>query len=342
MPIFANLLLREILESLISEIGWQNRKFIPYKLLPKRNIVRAANDIKKIDKTELKDFVIDEFLKYTQSDTSKYRLSCSIKTAPLLKVPNAVILVTFYDSPFDSFNGITIYGQARILKKSKNGGVVSLPVIYLTPDRSKDILMHEKIHICQYLQDSAFPLTTNQRDLFLSMNLKDAMQYLLNNADRDAAIDFIGNANCYRLWIEMEANYHTRKITNYLEWLKMVYLSSNPIVTLEQMRSIMELDSKEMSKVQEKFITFCNTIENEVKWVSNFVRTVNDRSLYDWILEAHDEVETDMMLGPINEWEGDRFEIDEYENLTDEEFMKEAKKGLKNSERLRQDAINSK
>ncbi len=274
----------------------ENRKFIPYKLLPKRNIIKAAKEIKKINKTNLEDFVIDEFRNYFRNEVQNEPLSFSIKTATLRGISNAVILVHFNKYPLGIYNGFEIDGQARILKKSQNGDVLHLPVIYLTPDKRSTpherstTLKHEKIHICQYLQDHAFPLTPDQRDLFLSKTLEDAKEYLLSNADRDAAIDFIINSICYKTWMEVEANYHTEKSMDDFELIKQIYRSSNPILTLHLMIENMNWKVTEMDKAAKTFKAFCNTMQSEIKWVNNLVHSNTSDSLHDLIIKTHHEI----------------------------------------------------
>jgi hypothetical protein len=303
------------------------KRFTPYNLIPNETIKKIANNLKRIDKNKLKEIVIQAFIEYFGDDTSKELLSCSIKTIPLLKIPNAVVMVTFEDNPFPGDGTHTIAGFSRILTKSQIGDLAPIPVIYLSPFQDEDILEHEKIHICQYLQDEAYPMTPDQKELFLSKNLYEGVRYLLKNIGREAAEDFFINATCYITWIEMEANYYTRSYSNPYEWMEKVYRSSQTIVRFESMYEILEWGNLDMDKDRERFPRFCGTMEKEVDWVGELVSSTS-LSLYDLILEVHDEYETNLMYGPISEYEENDYDEDndKINKLSDEEFLDWPKK----------------
>ncbi len=279
----------------------KNRKFIPYKLTPTHTIKIVAKALTEIKKQALEEYVIQGVKEYFGDNIQERFLSCSIKKAPLLKVPNAVVLVSFSNNPLINPDSLNIIGLARILVKSQNGDLAPIPVIYLWPNRSRDTLKHEKIHICQYLQDRAYPMTPGQKELFLSRSLEEGVDYLLGKTGKDAATDFIINAACYKTWIEMEANYYTRKPITPEVWMMKVYNSSLPIVTFNICSQIIGWDNKDMDRVREKFDSFCSSMEKEVKWVSDLVRSSSASSLHELIFHTHEEYEIEMMFGPISE-----------------------------------------
>jgi hypothetical protein len=303
------------------------KRFTPYNLIPNETIKKIANNLKRIDKNKLKEIVIQAFIEYFGDDTSKELLSCSIKTIPLLKIPNAVVLVTFDGNPFTEDSISTIAGLARILTKSQIADFAPIPVIYLSPFQDEDILEHEKIHICQYLQDEAYPMTPDQKELLLTKNLIECISYLLKNVGRGAATDFIINAACYKTWIEMEANYYTRSYSDPYNWMEKVYVSSQPIVTFDSMYEHLEWGKIDMDKAKERFPRFCGIMEKEVDWVGELVSSTS-LSLYDLILEVHDEYETNLMYGPISEYEENDYDEDndKINKLSDEEFLDWPKK----------------
>jgi hypothetical protein len=313
------------------------KRFTPYNLIPNETIKKIANILKRIDKNKLKEVVIQAFIEYFGDDTSKELLSCSIKTIPLLKIPNAVVLVTFDGNPFTEDSITSIAGLARILIKSQIADFAPIPVIYLTPSQAEDTLEHEKIHICQYLQNRAYPMTPDQKELFLTKNLDEGVSYLLKNIGREAAEDFFINATCYITWIEMEANYYTRSYSNSYEWMKKVYRSSQPIARLELIGVVLEGRKADRDKVLERFARFCNTIEKEVDWAGDLVSSTS--SLYDLIRDVHiehSEFEMNRDFGPISEYDKNEYDEDndKINKLSDEEFLDLAKKRLKRGEEI--------
>lgn len=71
------------------------------------------------------------------------------------------------------------------------------------PNYGENTLKHETIHICQYLQDSSFPLTTKQKEIFLSNDLITSANYIFKTAGEEAMTDFVINAVCYKMWVDL-------------------------------------------------------------------------------------------------------------------------------------------
>jgi len=150
-----------------------------------------------------------------------------------------------------------------------------------------------------------YPLTKEQRELFLSHNIDVGIDLLLDTSDKNSAIDYIINVYCAALWIELEANYFTLKDDiDIFNLIKKVYLSSKPILSFDALlgKETLSMKNEDMITIRDRFSSFCNKIENEVPWIKNHILKGSAvDSLHSLILEVHDEVETDLMFGPIDE-----------------------------------------
>jgi len=287
--------------------------FIPYKTVSKKLLKKIANGLKRIDEYELNKFVIDEFKDYFGEDVSEEHNHYSIDFAPILKVSGSSVIVTFDEYPL--LISEKIGGIARLYTNSDIGADFPIPVIYLMPNRYNDTLKHEKIHICQYLLDRAYPLSLEQKEIFLAKNLLDGFKYFLEKNGRSASVDFIINATCCKTWIEMEANFHTRKPKNLSTWMMKVYKSCRPIVTFESIIYFTEWSNEDMREAVARFDQFCTSMQNEVKWVSQIVKSSSYNSLHDFIFETHEAYEMDLMFGDIDEDDEDDEDDEFYEFL---------------------------
>ena len=274
------------------------RRFIPYNQLPTKTLENISEGLATMSKSKLKKLVLEGFSDYFGANALEELPQCSVEATSLLDVPQASVLVTFETHPFRGQEYKPVAGLTRLLGKTQNPDLPLIPVIYLMPRHAEDTLEHENIHACQYLHDVSFPLTSDQKNLFLSMNLEHAARYLQETQGRDAVTDFIINATCYKTWIEMEANYITRKPKNIQAWMMKVYLSSVPIVTFNSVQIVMEWTNDDMETATVGFTGFCNIMENEVKWVADLVRKSGAGSLHKLILETHKEYDMNLF-----EWE---------------------------------------
>ena len=111
-------------------------------------------------------------------------------------------------------------------------------------------------------------------------------------------IDFVINAVCYKTWIEIEANFHTRGSLNVWKWMYQAYRSSCPITTFNGISHSIPWKNEYMKKSEIGFTNFCNLMEQEVKWIQDAVKDFN-MPLYDLIMDIHEEYEGNMMFGDI-------------------------------------------
>ena len=270
--------------------------FIPYHTLSRNLIENLAKDLLEIEKGDLEKIVAEKFFTYFREIISPYPPSYSMEIISLLDVPGAMVLIFFDKHPFRPQDR-AISGFSRLVRQRDSGQII--PCIYLMPNHADDTIEHERIHICQYLLDSAYPMTSEQREfyLFFPESMIDCFLYLRENFGNSIASDFIINAACYVLWIEMEANYATIKPDKPWPWMEKVYKSASPLMKFQFLYENYGWDADEIPKFKE----FCDILENEVDWVKEIVTRISSNSLYDAIWELHDEFETELMFGPIEE-----------------------------------------
>ena len=112
----------------------------------------------------------------------------------------------------------------------------------------------------------------------------------------------------------MEAYYHSEKGENSNELIKSVCYSADPIKTLENGGGRLNWDKKNMEKAALRFSGFCERMEKEVSWVKDLVIDGKYDCLHDFIFEMQDELETDRICGPIEDF------MEEYKEDCEEEF----------------------
>jgi hypothetical protein len=179
-------------------------------------------------------------------------------------------------------------------------------------------------------------MSIEEKHLFLSVPLDSGFRWLLKESDRNAALNFITNAVCYKTWTEMEANYYTRKPDNFDEWMFKVNLSAHPIKALDMTLLVSASDANERNQAEERFRSFCEIMEKEVAWVNEMVQE-SSQSLYDLISAAYfkyDDMETEMMFGPIEDDEPQAEDVSRLLSLTPKQLISESNKSIKKAKRL--------
>jgi len=263
--------------------------FIAYDRISIRSIRRMAANLARFEGEHLKQSALAAFHRYHEIDPDKTPSNASIEKASLLQVPDAVALVRFAQDPL-AVRGRppSFAGQAQLIKARSRRKDMLIPVIYLSPRRHANTLQHEKIHICQLMQPAAYPLTDSQKRLYVAKPLDRGMHYLLQTAGREAAVDFITNAVCYKTWIEMEAHHETRRGPAPLDWMIGVYRSAVPLISLRFARRLVKWTDLELGQAVEKFYAFCDLMQREVAWVAEVVDRSTVPTLRELIYEAHE------------------------------------------------------
>ena len=307
-------------------------KFIPYDQVPPATIKTISDGLLKFPKNHLKQILIKYFSEDMKEIIIKELPKSSMEIISLLQYPDCLVVVTFKRYPFkrDIGEKYGFAGLARIIKTP-----ILIPVIYLMNNRNEETFAHEKIHVCQYLLNEAYPLTSDQRTVYhLPGSIPNKLNQILSSAGKGAAMDFLFNVACYKTWIELEANHYTKDITesyNVDDWMKKVYASSLPISTIEQGLAFLGGKNDDMEMAGDKFRGYCAEMEREVDWVRTLVEKSFYSNLHELIIETHDTFETEMIFGPLDfdgEGEEAHKEYDESESLSDKEFLKKAKKEL--------------
>ena len=265
-----------------------------------------SNTITKADKESLFQITMNHFSKYFNVDYQTAINLVDINYGSLLGVRNAIIINKFNEYPFDSYGIWGIAGWACLIEDP-----LEIPCICLMPDHNKNTLAHEKIHILQYLQSSSYPMNNIQKSIFLKMSLPNGIEHYLENHGESPAIDYLINSTCYKFWIELEANYFAENWNN-IDFMKKVYKSALPIMTFQGAFEEFNFGGSYMAQIRSRFVAFCEKIETEIDWVNNLLKESNMDSLHDWVYYTHDDIETDLLFGDMDD--------DDLEMNLDEEF----------------------
>ena len=222
-----------------------------------------------------------------------------INTHSLLGVEGSIIEVRFNVIPANFVEGgIQIAGMARLIE-TENG---TLPVVLLFPSSNEETLEHERIHLCQWLNDKTFQLTLGERKEFLQQKLCASMKRVIEENPENALDLFIRITN-YKVWIELEANHFSKRAFSNRSVLDKAQRSSQPFSAIEH--GLDELgftkifpEAKSMCK--RAFVEFCNDLELHVDWIRDLVAESKSETLYDALWWCKMDYETELMTGFIN------------------------------------------
>jgi len=285
-------------------------KFESYDKVRPAQLQKSAADIKQLSVVELNKAIAEHLREYFKSDISEEGIfNFEIETTSVNGIEDAAMLVKYTEYPLLIPGELQINGMARLVKMNKDNLKSDvIPAIFLfRGDESFDSLDHEKIHICQYLLDSHYPLSEEEFDLFSSKELDDAAVHVLESSGEEKALQYAIHAVCFKFWMEAEAVFHSQE-KQYYEWLEHVYRTSMPIACFEGLRELLGWENDSWNTVRKRFSQFCSEMQTEVDWIRTMLI---GRALHDEIVVAHNEWETEMLFGPIDENDLDHDE--EYE-----------------------------
>ncbi len=264
-----------------------------------RNILQECSDlIEKRSQYEITSAIVNDF-KNNFSAGNLTPKSITISKHPILNVRKATIIASFkkFPSNDDDFN--LIRGMARLIKLEE--GI--LPVVYMFPNAGDKTLVHECIHLCQWLNPDTYQLNFSERLSLFQHNKVTAINQVAKT-NKDQVLDYIIRLVCYTVWMELEAYYFSYRKTekdNY-KVLQSTQRSSQPFVTFEQ--SLLELDiikhnPDAVAVCTKRFTDFCNELEQQVSWVSKLASAIKANSLYEALSFCKMDDDVDKVLGPI-------------------------------------------
>ncbi len=289
-------------------------KFISYKEVSQPKLKSIAKILANLKTDNIHSQIKREFLNYLRDENIYQRdLNFVIKREPLESIENVIILVEFNTHPFASHDDLyRLRGQARLLSFPRVSS--SIPVIYIMPNKGSNTIDHEKVHLCQYLLDSAYPLTHDQRKILHEMNIPDGIRYFVESSGKLAGIDYLINQVCYQTWIELEANFSARNSSTELdmdsafEIIKAACRSAVPIETLEIIYAHpnVGLDhSFDLDETKSKIYKFFDELEESVIWVEKLVKEAGFDSLSKAIDFAHNDIKIEAFGDSFDELLGD-------------------------------------
>lgn len=175
-----------------------------------------------------------------------------------------------------------------------------MPFVVLFDMARETTLEHEKIHLCQYMLGSHYPLMRHEFLLMMNHDLETAIKILEQN-NVNVAQEFLIKAVSYKTWIELEAHYHTVPRGNSIdfgEWARRSYLSSLPIETFNECAGRPQWGNQFIHKAGDLFSSFCSELESSVPWIMAGVKERRLESLQAMLFEEHEEFQMEMMFGP--------------------------------------------
>ena len=223
----------------------------------------------------------------------------SIIKHTLLNVDGAAIIAKFNEYPMTQDNPLyQIAGIARLIQVEKR----ILPVVLIFPKTNKTTLEHECIHLCQWLNNQTYQLTLTERIALFEQNLEVVIKSVLSKHPEEA-LDLLIRSTCYKVWMELEAQYFTNAQHVIL---KRAQRSAMPFTTFE--RSLDEWGfykdiPNAMAICSEKFPLFCAELESQVEWIRGLVAKSVSKTLSEALWWCKEDDETEMMFGPIKDWE---------------------------------------
>ena len=280
----------------------------PWDSLDKTILQRCAKLIRDSSEQDMETAVIEDCQKYLWfSDVSPE--SVSIATHSILGVDGAVIVVYFEEFPEIISDGYSeVAGMARLLETKE--GV--LPVILALPYTSEQTIEHECIHICQLLNPQPYLLTLAERMSIFQKQSEIVIKDILSESP-ERALDLLIRLTCYKVWMELEACYFTKTP----DVLDHAYRSSQPIAAFKHCIFEWGIDTKvpdAYKRCIDEFHDFCTELKSQTDWIRDLI---GDQHLYDALFWCKEEYETEMMLGPIEDFEYDFEEDDEDEYYDD-------------------------
>jgi hypothetical protein len=249
--------------------------FVPYNSLSKTRLKEISSYISQLSQDDLRE-AINEYLRGSiKFDNLGERiLNFNIVPTSINGVQNAAIILKYkkksirYSNP----HGDVTVATADIVKinGSKSESTV-IPVIFLyNDDVGLDLLSHEKVHLCQDLLDSHYPLSEEEFELFNTRSRAEAYDSIRESKGEAEAKRFAIDSTCYTLWKEAEAIFY-EGITDWNKWLTETYVCARSFEVLKSFE-VHYSWNEEFGKIAfNRFSDFCAEMQMSVGWVKEML-----------------------------------------------------------------------
>jgi hypothetical protein len=243
--------------------------FIPYTNVSTARLQEIAVHINQISETDFREAVVNQ-LRTHFGDVILEECIYDFDTekTSINGIENAAIIVKYSKYPLTYSDGMFLSGQAQQVKLDKGKSESNvIPVVFLfLGDKSLGDLKHEKIHVCQGLLDSYYPLSKEEFDLISSQELFDVVSRIRESTRAEEVMRLIINTFCNRLWVEGEAAFHSGE-TDLNSWLFEVCSNVRPIYFLEEFRDRLGWENNTWNTVLKRLSNFCLEMQTEVDWL---------------------------------------------------------------------------
>jgi len=293
-----------------------NNTIIPYSWdsLDKNILVKSASSINNFSSQNITNVIIEncqQYLLFSNMTPQKV----SIEKHSLLDIEGAAIIARFKEYPkVQNTNVHNFAGIARLIQMEN----VHLPVVLLFPNLNSTTLEHECIHLCQWLNNQTYKLSLAERMIIFGQNPEVAIKSILKTKP-EQALDLFIRYTCYKVWMELEAIYHTS--INNKETLSSVIhraqLSSLPFQVMLNGIHKWGLNIKNQNAGKlcyDEFYTFCNELL-QINWIKDLVDTSSSPTLYEALYWENEDFEVMNIFGKIDDSElyGDDSDIEGFD-----------------------------
>lgn len=264
------------------------KKIIPYnEQIPYDKIQNIASWIRSQKRKNIERIVITNFKELFRGALKFGKFSYSIQTEKLFDVDDAIIIVSFNKEPLNKKVGSGLEGFegiSRVMFIEGKNSLMEIPIIYMMPDYSAKTYNHEIIHICQFIHDELYPMSSAERVLFLSAgNYLLAVDEVLRKINFRTAVEFSITSSFYCMWSEMEANYYSRESDDFRELMTDSYGSARPILKLIYIWDKGNISETQKNLIMDRFYGYFDMLEREVSWIKTILKYNKETRLSDLI-----------------------------------------------------------
>lgn len=280
---------------------------IPYDRVDRKVLEDIAKRVAAADKSMLHKAAIDLVEEYFKGIFLKPITKSCIEVEELLGCYGACIVLNVESDVVDRSLGFNLAGVARLLHVD---GVV--PLVILFEGSSAINKAHEKIHLCQYLLNDHYPVTQNQFLLLMESDIEGGIESL-ERVSAASAMEFAINSICYKVWIELEANFFAlgvERTKEYDLWAYKSYRSSLPFESVEELFERDGWGNDFVRMAYDKMDEFFQVVSNSSGWVDDHVAKAGYESLSAMLWEMHERFEDESLFGPITDEDIERFRIE--------------------------------
>jgi hypothetical protein len=280
-------------------------KFMPYSSVSIARLQEIAFNISQLSQDDLRE-AINEYLRGGNKFAvlGQRIFNYDIEPTSINGVENAAIILKYPNNQihYSSLAGDKTAAIADIVKinGSKSESTV-IPIISLyRSDLGLSILNHEKVHLCQDLLDSHYPLSEEEFESHISnRSLNETYDSIRESKGEAEAKRYAIYLICYEFWCEAEAIFY-EGITNWNKWLTETYVCARSFETLQWFMDRYSW-SEEFQKIAFfRFFDFCAEMQMSVGWVK---KMLGERNLLNELLqivvmpnkkqESHKKIETE-------------------------------------------------